>query len=761
MDTLQLQEFFVEGGHRQTSHVLLHIAEPSTPEEKKKGYFFAVCELNDATDEDIVSLQNLIREIENRYYEILDETNSEVLEDVLIQINQQAIDLIQANLKLHCVVGVLRQPDIYFASHGKPIMVLFYKTKAGVYQKMDLISEETEDDEKKQVFQQIVQGKISAEDYLFISTPHVGDYFSSDRLHKIISSRPVRQSAEHLERVLSELKNKLSFGGLLIHLTPTKDIVEKIKKISPIVKGSSEKSLKNLFSSERQTASTLSPSFIPNLSGRLKDMLDKPIGEIEASAPTAEQTDEAKAEINALRAHAHRPIQATRPYSRPHHQFDWRETIINTTSTALKGLKYLFLVTSWVVIYTINCLRAILRFFGLVFLVVTNIKNRRQTILESWDRQWLSFKRNIQQLPVFTKILFFVALIGVLVFVISVINIRSNRAHVIAEKNFTDTAQAVTAKKDAAESALAYRDEDSSLRELQNAKDLMSQIDCTTKEHIAICKALNEQLSDLLARLRKTNLVKAELVVDWSNYPDPLSKITKVNNKIIALSKNKGELLIYDLLTKATQNITLEKGIQEISAPKENDYALIVGNNTLWQYNPANDSVTKAIVSFPNENYQINSVVIYNRRLYALDTNNHQIYKNDSARNGYSPGKEWVKEKNVIDNVTDLTIDGDIYTATPNGEIIKLVSGKKENFAIRGLIPELKNITEIWTYTDNNNLYILDNTEKRIVIVSKDGQTKNQITSPEWKNPTGMTIDQANQQIYILDSNKLFRIALP
>lgn len=761
MDTLQLQEFFVEGGHRQTSHVLLHIAEPSTPEEKKKGYFFAVCELNDANDEDIISLQNLISEIENRYYEIPDEANSEVLEDVLTQINQQAIDLIQANLKLHCVVGVLRQPDIYFASHGKPMMVLFYKTKNNIYQKMDLISEEVEDDEKKQVFQQIVQGKISAEDYLFISTPHVGDYFSSDRLHKIISSRPVRQSAEHLERVLSELKNKLSFGGLLIHLTPTRDVVEKVKKISPIVKGSSEKSLKNLFSTERQTASTLSPSFMPNLSSRLKDMLDKPIGEIETSTLITEHTYESKAEINAMRAHAHRPVNTASLHNRSNDQFDWRETIINTASATLKGLKYIFLVTSWIVIYTINSLRAVLRFFGLVFFALTNIKNRRQIILEDWNRQWSTLKRNIQQLPMFTKILFFTALVGVLIFVISIINIRANRANAIAEKNFTDMTQAITAKKDAAESALAYRDEDSSLRELQNAQTIMSQINCTPKEHITICKALNEQLTDLLARLRKTNQVRAELVVNWSNYLDPLSKITKINNKIIALSKNNGELLVYNLLTKETKNITLEKGIQEITAPKENDYALIIGNNTLWQYNPENDSITRATFSFPNENFQINSAVIYNRRLYALDTNNNQIYKNDSARNGYGPGKEWVKEKNIIDDVTDLTIDGDIYTTKPNGEIVKLVSGKKENFAIRGLIPELKNISEIWTYTDNNNLYILDNIEKRIVIVSKDGQTKNQLSASDWKNPVGMTIDQTNQQIYVLDSNKLFRVTLP
>ena len=46
-NTLNLNEFFVEGENQELSHVLLHIIQPSTPEEEReKGYFFAACEIN-------------------------------------------------------------------------------------------------------------------------------------------------------------------------------------------------------------------------------------------------------------------------------------------------------------------------------------------------------------------------------------------------------------------------------------------------------------------------------------------------------------------------------------------------------------------------------------------------------------------------------------------------------------------------------------------------------------------------------------------
>ena len=46
--TLHLHEFFVVGSSPEVSHVLLNITEPSTPAEKSKGYFFAICEINNA-----------------------------------------------------------------------------------------------------------------------------------------------------------------------------------------------------------------------------------------------------------------------------------------------------------------------------------------------------------------------------------------------------------------------------------------------------------------------------------------------------------------------------------------------------------------------------------------------------------------------------------------------------------------------------------------------------------------------------------------
>jgi hypothetical protein len=189
-NTLHLNEFFVEGGSPEISHVLLHITEPSTPKEKEKGYFFAICEVNSATTKQINKLQEIIDEIENSYYELEEEDDKTSLEKVLEKVNQENPGPARRDHELHCVIGAVRQGEIIFSYNGSPSILLFYRNKQKQYQKMDLRrGGEGSSEAEEQLFSQIIQGKVSPGDFLLVATAHVGEYFTQDRLQKIITSR--------------------------------------------------------------------------------------------------------------------------------------------------------------------------------------------------------------------------------------------------------------------------------------------------------------------------------------------------------------------------------------------------------------------------------------------------------------------------------------------------------------------------------------------------------------------------------------------
>lgn len=744
---LQLHEFFIEGGNREKSHVILHITEPSNEEEKKRGYFFAVCDLNNATTKHIVSFQNIVDDIEKEYYDTSNRTHA-TLEIILKDINRVHNDIIKDNIEVNCVVGTITEKDIEFSFCGYPQLLLFYKTKTDLYKQMNLIDQNSEESSDR-LFGQLVQGKISTDDFVFIGTPNIKDFFTEDRLQKIVTSRPARQSSEHIGRVLSDIRNEQSFGGLIIHLQKL-ETAPTIKKIRPTFESGSDRSLKNLFSTEKNTSDTLAPSFIPQVNDRLQNFWQEK-GKSSALSP---KTTASSAEIGS--AHLRQYKQSKSTEKQP------SDTAKKIMLGIFNFLKFAAKITWIIILFIATALMSLGRFLGMLFFVITNMHNRRRQIMDNWRHQWQILKDYLKNLPPITKILFFASICIIIVIIGSIYYIRDQQTKVAAEKVAQNIIREIIAHKDAAESALIYKDENAAIVETTAAKQLQTTLDC--KLYVRECTQFNEQIENILSQIRKLTVATPELLVDWSkNVSLKNAQLTRLNNRIVAYSSTIGTLYFYDLLTKTSKDISGEfSGFTAAVAPKENDYlALIYDNKNLAKYDPKDNSLQKAEISFLNNNIKIVDFLIYNRRVYSLDVLNNQIYKHDSIKTGFATGQPWIKDAGEkLQNALSLATDGDMFVGTADGQIVKYTKGEKQLFAINGLDPVLNSNAQIWTYTDKLYLYILDSVGKRLIILEKDGRLKNQITAKEWKAPSGMVIDEDNKIGYILDGGKLYKINL-
>ncbi len=751
---LQLHEFFIEGGNREKSHVLLHITEPSNEKERQKGYFFAVCELNNTTTKDIVRLQNIVDEIESRYYEAPQNINENSLETVLKNINRENQPPENESVQRHCVVGVIKDQEIVFSFCGHPKMLLFYKAKDDSYKQMDLIST-NQDETDDQLFSQIVEGKITVNDFLFISTPQLNEYFNDDRLIKIITTRSSRQSAQHIERILSDIRNESSFGGMVIQLNEEKPSLMTNLKRRPLSKGESEKSLHDLFATEKNTASTMSPSLFPNINDRIKTAFQKE-PDNESKKGLDIQPTIIPAEINS----AHLRQYHAKPPTPQKTDF-YKQFLKTALKTIFVGLKYTVNYIWLFLLIILNLLIKISHFISLLFFLATNYQHRRRNILENWSQQWHSFKLGIKNLPKTTKIFFTFSALILIIFISSIFFIQRNQLRLAQEKQSQQIIREIIAHKDAAESSAIYKDSSNTLNESQMVKQLISKLDC--KKYKKECDTFNQQIESVLAQIRKETIATPDLIFDWNKQEMNLAYLTKINNQILILSTDSSTIIIYDLLTKQSKYLTTSLiNFNGIAVPKENDYAAILSNNKIITlYDPKNSSLTTAEVSYPNTDAKINDLIIYNRRLYSLDVTNNQIYKHENIKNGFGQGKEWIKDISVnIKNGLSLTTDGDMFISQTDGSIEKLTAGNKQPFEILELDPILKTGGQIWTYTDKQYIYLLDSINKRLIILQKDGHLKSQITAKEWKNPKSMIVDEQNKTAFVLDSNKLYQINL-
>jgi len=401
--------------------------------------------------------------------------------------------------------------------------------------------------------------------------------------------------------------------------------------------------------------------------------------------------------------------------------------------------------------------------------MISNYQNRRRLILDNWSRQLRNYRENFRALPGVTKLLIVSSVLLLIAFLGSIIYLRANQNHINQNRANQETLRLINSKKETAEeNILIYHNDSAALDEIQAAKDLLGQLRCKTAEEKVTCNNLKEQLENILVKIEKITVVAPELIADWSSPPISLaaSKIIKISDKILGFNSATSTLIIYDPLTKSSRLLPIfgsGAGYSAAAVPKENDYVILLKNGReLLQFNLQNNLLKKIEVSFPTDKALSAAMVVYNRRLYSLDPTQNQIYKHDSTKEGFGPGRDWIIDNGVnLTSGVSLALDGDAFVLSKNGQIIKLTKGASSSFSLQGLNPPLTSGDKIWTYNDLNYLYVLDGENKRLIILEKDGRLKAQLTAKEFSRPTDLVIDDGGRTAYLVDQAKLYKISLP
>ncbi|HLL60388.1 MAG TPA: hypothetical protein VK338_01605, partial [Candidatus Nitrosocosmicus sp.] len=144
----------------------------------------------------------------------------------------------------------------------------------------------------------------------------------------------------------------------------------------------------------------------------------------------------------------------------------------------------------------------------------------------------------------------------------------------------------------------------------------------------------------------------------------------------------------------------------------------------------ANEDKQERVVNKDEEWGSITALSVFNGNIYALDSGNDEVYKYLVAENGYSDKSSYFKSGESVDLLGShsLAVDGSLYIATSKS-VYKYTSGIRDEFNLE--LPENQKpaIKKLITSKDLNKIYLLDITNSKVFIVSKDGQYERQIES--------------------------------
>ncbi|NQU83476.1 MAG: hypothetical protein HQ536_02080 [Parcubacteria group bacterium] len=126
--------------------------------------------------------------------------------------------------------------------------------------------------------------------------------------------------------------------------------------------------------------------------------------------------------------------------------------------------------------------------------------------------------------------------------------------------------------------------------------------------------------------------------------------------------------------------------------------------------------------------------------------------------------KEWLKETSDLSDSLALTLDGSVYILKSNGNILKFYAGKNTDF--EAMVPkpigaeEYNGLNEakLWTSADSKYIYVLDQSNNRIIVFDKNGKLVAQYISSSFTNLKDFAIKESEHKIYILNGTQIYGI---
>lgn len=725
----------------------------SPEKEKCLGKLFGIIDLElPHSKENAKFVNSLATDIENVYQSYASVCNIKnielkaldietTFEKMLGEMNNKFIGLIQNKIavlsikKINIAIALLKNNYLYLSQRGRMNIFLIHKSEKNNYKIINIAESSASTDKKSgnsrvnslNLFTDSINGKVNIGDSLLLCNDPILDYISTENIKKIIVNYPIEIAIANLGNSLLGLNNNKTFAAIIAEIKFQKDEIK--------LTSSSQKSIEKLVATEETTEKFLTPSLGLNtkkyavlIVAGLKSLFSKT--------------------KKALSAYHYRLSR------------EKIKDIIKPALSAFGGFGRKAPETAH------HFGKNISSFIG----DKEQRKNQLKNLSEKWQKIAKQLLEKFNQLPRMSRILLVVSFVLVILFLGSVISLNLKQKKSLALANFNQTVASIKNKINEAEASYLYHDEAKTRNLLGEAQNLANNLKKTklSKDNQKTVADLAKNISDEYEKIRHMITISAPTVLsDLSSLNTELDvkNIISLGNKIYILNSKNNSLYQLNEQNKKIEQVSIgsiDIGYLQKGAEKDNNTILFYDDKQGFaQLNLSSEkkNLEKLEITFTSPNANIKDFTVYNQKLYLFDEQNNQIFRHQATSSGYGRGTPWIKDKNInLNGAISIAVDGSLYALKNNGQIIKFLSGRQQSFPTDSIDPALEAPTKIYTDADAKYIYILEPTNKRLVVIDKTGKLKAQYYSDSFQNLKDFIVNESKKEIYLLDGNKILEI---
>ena len=708
---------------RHSKHLIEALQEQLTPETSSSS-FFVLMELNDNTVEDKNFLQTFLEIAYQGYQDNALHQPEQALENILKNLNEQ-LPITFKNYdwprKLNVFAGIMSEKQMYFGLYGK-IKTFLIKPLA-----IKDITGKQSFPEKNIIFDSTYSGDLSSGDRFLITTPSLTDYVSLEKIKKIAGTLPSQSAIAHFNNILENAPARVSFLALLIQLTgdtsqaQTENAKPYIGKLASPT--GSKNSMDQLLKTQVQTEKILTPPSIWELTQNYLSIFFKQIKQAKKLPAAGVKTD------NLPR----RPIARIKTPQKLH----------SSLKISFKILTFLFRIAA--------------KSFKIIF-----DKETHQIILKKINGFSITIIGYFKKLPKKYKIAIVSLLAIILILSQSLIWQQQHVANLKANKNAEQIKTQIGEKYNAIDASLIYHDADRSKTLLKEIEALINSYPDNSAKYLTEQIELKKQYDDFFEKIWKlTKITEPLQLVDFQTVLNnqEIKKIALSGNTLYAFGTNNqaASFKTTDNSLTILDKITLEISDAAVNL-KNNQLIIASSDNQLYSIN--GNTLAKISAKMPAELQQIDKLSFFNGRLYLLDKTSQNIFRLIQYGSSFSSPSIWLKTDIDASEIASMAVDGKVILLENNGRVLNLETGSQAEELSLNINPPLESPAVLFANEKTKNMYVLDPQNKRLLVLSKNGDLINQYYSDSFNNLKDLSIDESSGNAYLLNGAKIYVIKI-
>jgi len=661
--------------------------------EKKLGQILLAVETEEGSIESAEVSQGIAEVLKNAYYREATLKPEQAFEKAIIKINEILSDLIAVGKskwlgKLNVVATAVIDQKIILTQTGKAQALLFRGAKEATVITEDLVSQDQK--HSPQIFPNLLSGKLEKNDILLLATPALFNYFSDKKLAQVINQ--TKSASQAKEAILKEIKyNNINQNiAIIVTKAKAKVVVSTMDSYS-------------LVASENEQVG-------PNIAKKhLNEAVSRRLAAKKQRQP-----------IFKLLIISQELFKYLLHYLLLALKWCWQFSRIKLGPKLLKLLGLLIKKISNLTLWLLNKIKHRKPTGARVNLQINSPS--RFSPINGFLRQ-KNYLRKLGQLPKPAM----AVLVVTAALVVASLALKNNQSDKIdlAKVDYDQLLTQAEQKQKEATQSLIFKDDQKAKELLNEAVELNQQI-LGISEYKTRSEDLQKRIETDLAALAKQNEPS-----NLNSLIDLIAFKSTIQPGGIILDQN--QLWLFDKVDNNiyqirpdTKSITaLNPSFQDIGhlasgavLASGQSLVFVSDKGELINFQIKNNSLSKETAA---SDKPLKAVTGYQGNIYGLTQNGQEILKYLSTLTGLSKPQNWLKTTGAIADGQSLAIDGLIYVTQASGQIKKFLSGEEQSISQPQIDPKLTGVAKIYTQTTLKYLYILDNQNKRLLVLDKNG----------------------------------------